>query len=65
MSVVLPCVEEVSAVRVHMTNDLRSPEARLTVARSIREVERRFEKKVSSAMLITSLLKRLPLCAYT
>jgi hypothetical protein len=47
MSVVLPCIEEVSAVRIHMAQDLRPNDARLAVARSLREVERRFDNKVS------------------
>jgi ATP-dependent RNA helicase DOB1 len=41
LSAVLPCLDELSAVRIHMNQDLRPPENRLAVGRSLREVERR------------------------
>ena len=41
---ILPCLEELSAVCIHMSQDLRPMENRVAVGRSLREVERRLGK---------------------
>jgi hypothetical protein len=42
MSTVLECVADVSVVRMTVSHDLRTPAERMTVGKSICEVERRF-----------------------
>lgn len=47
MNCVLASLDALSAVRIHMNNDLRPMENRTAVGRSLREVERRLKNEVS------------------